>query len=53
VVPIAAMESLTSQGVYDITVRVERHSFDFAVASETALAEIDAIRSLEFNIHVE
>jgi hypothetical protein len=52
-VPAAAMESLTSQGVYDITVRIERHSFEFAVASETALAEIDAIRSIEFNIHVE
>ncbi len=53
VVPSIAMEWLTSQGVKDVTVRMERHSFDFAVASKIALAEIDALRSIEFIISVE
>lgn len=53
VVPAIAMEWLTSQGVYDVSVRIERHSFDFVVASEIALAEIDAMRSIEFDINVE
>ena len=52
VVPFSAMEWLTSNGANKIKVRMERHTLKISKPADNAIAEIDAMRSIEFNINI-
>jgi hypothetical protein len=52
VVPYSAVEWLTSNGVNKVKVRMERHTLKISKPADNAIAEIDAMRSIEFNINI-
>jgi hypothetical protein len=51
-VPHTAMAWLTSNGVELIKVRMERHVLQITKPAPDAITEVDAMRSIEFNINI-
>ena len=51
-VPYLAMEWLKSGGAHRVKVRMERHMSKISTPAQNAIVEIDAVRSIEFNINI-